>query len=165
MSNEVSLTVAGPDDAAKILQLLRLIQVESDLVTFTHDFEKISVQQEAMNIERINETDDNIIMLAEYEDRFIGIVTVSRVADKPYGEVGIAVLKEFWHQGIGTLLLDETIHWGQEYSSLKGLLLVVVQSNLHAIELYQKLGFVQNDNLVFHSDADPNNIIKMELVF
>lgn len=135
------LDVAHKQDAAQVLALLRLLQVESDTFTISPEFATLTVDSEAHNIDQISQTTDHLILLAWLADEPIGIATISRVAHSEFGELGIAVRKPYWHQGLGTALLDETLNWAGHYSTLAGLVLEVFASNTHAITLYQKAGF------------------------
>ena len=55
-------------------------------------------------------------------------------------ELGVTVLKSFWHQGIGTALMNACIRCAREagYSQLE---LTVVAENENAVAMYQKAGF------------------------
>ncbi|WP_137597796.1 GNAT family N-acetyltransferase [Paucilactobacillus kaifaensis] len=142
MDNEISLAVAEPADAAKVLALLRLLQVESKMFSVTDGFEQLTVDEEKNNLAKINNTTDNLVLLAWNQDDPIGIVTVARTNSKQRsGEVGIAVQKNYWHQGLGTVMMEEVINWGQNFSSLDKLALTVVADNQNAVKLYQKVGF------------------------
>lgn len=85
-----------------------------------------------------------MILLAQYRNHPIGIVTIMELADRPQvGELGVAVLKDFWRNGIGSLLVDEATYWFANYSTLQKLVLDVFDDNVPAIKLYQKYGFVK----------------------
>lgn len=81
-------------------------------------------------------------------------MTINPVNDNANaGELGVAVLKQYWSQGIGTMLVSEAIYWYQEFSSLDHLVLDVFSDNERAIALYRKLGFVQT-NWIEETDSD-----------
>lgn len=137
---EIELKAAEPDDAAKVLQLLRLLQAESSFFTI-ENFDTLTVDQEADNLEQIGQTDDNLVLLALDAGEMIGIATVSKLDGKPTGEIGIAILKRYYHQGLGTALLDELIYWGDHFSPLRQFTLSVIADNTPAVGLYRKMGF------------------------
>ncbi|KIS03924.1 GNAT family N-acetyltransferase [Paucilactobacillus wasatchensis] len=142
MTEQIRLQTASPADAAKILALLRLLRVESEMFSVSDDFDHLTVADEANNLARINETTDNLVLLAWNGDLPIGIATVARIHEvESAGEVGIAIQKKFWHQGLGTFMMDELLNWGVEFSSLHQLILTVVTENTNAIKLYQKMNF------------------------
>lgn len=161
MSEQVEIVMAQPADAAKILGLLRTVQTQSNFVTITAQFERLSVASEAHSIEQINQTDDNLMMLAKLGDQLVGLVTVSRIPDTNAGEIGIAVDKPFWGMKIGTALLDEAIYWFETFSALRQLQLSVVADNERAIGLYQKMAFTKTSEQVITHDGQSQTIIEM----
>lgn len=162
---EVTLDVAQPQDAAKVLAMLRLLQVESDTFTISPEFATLTVDAEAHNIEQIGQTTDNLILLAWLEDEPIGIVTVSMRPQTGLGELGVAVRKPYWHQGLGTALVDEALNWARYYSSLNGLFLEVLATNVHAIALYEKTGFVDTDQVQVKKDGHSLAARQMKIEF
>ncbi|BAP86162.1 acetyltransferase [Paucilactobacillus hokkaidonensis JCM 18461] len=155
MDDEISLEIAEPDDAAKVLSLLRLLRVETEMFSVSADFERLTVDQEKHNLAQINDTTDNLVLLAWYHAEPIGIATVAKTtADISAGEVGIAIEKKYWHQGVGTFMMDEILNWGVNFSSLKKLVLTVVSENKNAIKLYQKMGFTTIKTIKVKNDHD-----------
>ncbi|KRM13566.1 GNAT family N-acetyltransferase [Paucilactobacillus suebicus] len=167
MSDEVNFDIANKKDAAKVLGLLRALQVESTTFTISPEFATLTVDDEADNIDKISQTDDNLILLAWLDGEPIGIVTVSRVPGSPLGELGLAVRKAYWHQGLGTALVDEALNWGWgcNYSSLIGLKLDVMIDNIHAIQLYQKMGFKEIETHTVSKDHRQVEVQNMEIMF
>lgn len=165
MSDEVNFDIANKKDAAKVLGLLRALQVESTTFTISPEFATLTVDDEADNIDKISQTDDNLILLAWLDGEPIGIVTVSRVPGSPLGELGLAVRKAYWHQGLGAALVDEALNWGCNYSSLIGLKLDVMIDNIHAIHLYQKMGFKEIETHTVSKDHRQVEVQNMEIMF
>ena len=56
-------------------------------------------------------------------------------------EQAIALLKEFWNQGIGTRMFEELIRIAEENENLLQLELEFVEGNVRARALYEKMGF------------------------
>lgn len=146
--DEVTIKLAGPEDAAKVLAFLRQTATESNAVQVPHLLD-VSLEQEADNIKMINQFDDCVVMLAMLGDEPVGIVTVMMLADHPeVGELGVVVEKKYWRNGIGQLLVDEAEYWFENYSSLKKLVLSVFADNSPAIALYRKLHFEETGKTV-----------------
>ena len=61
---------------------------------------------------------------------------------KHRGEFSVSVLREYWNQGIASLLLDEIIHFAKS-NSFEIIDLQVRSDNVSAIHLYQKFGFIK----------------------
>ncbi|MEJ6400278.1 GNAT family N-acetyltransferase [Nicoliella lavandulae] len=117
---------------------------ESDTFTIDPELAELTVAEEQRQIMLINQTRSNVMLVAHYGDEVIGLVTVQQLADSDYGELGVAVLKQFWNHGIGTALVDEAINWGVSYSNLNCLVLTVEKRNAAAIHIYHQLGFLDH---------------------
>ena len=55
--------------------------------------------------------------------------------------VAIALLKEYWNQGIGTRLFQEMIQIAEDNPSILQMELDFVEGNTRARALYEKMGF------------------------
>jgi len=64
-----------------------------------------------------------------------------------YGEIGMAVAREWRGRGVGTTLLEAAIAWGRS-ERLHKLSLGVFPQNEAGIALYRKLGFVEEGRRV-----------------
>ncbi|NCB94418.1 MAG: ribosomal-protein-alanine N-acetyltransferase [Clostridia bacterium] len=86
--------------------------------------------------------DDTLFLVACEDDQILGYCGVVMVMDE--GDItNVAVSKNRQNQGIGKLLVEEMIKRTQT-AGVSKLYLEVRQSNLRAIHVYEKLGFVQN---------------------
>ncbi len=143
-------------DAAQLLALLAQLGRESNTFTVDDGIEELSETDEAEQIERISGTTTNVIFVAVLGDRLIGVSTVQASTDfsAAQGEVGVAVLKEFWGMGLGTALVEEILDWARNYSSLERLVLTVQLRNTRAAKLYQHLGF-ENCTATSYEVVDP----------
>lgn len=136
----VSMRVADQADGAAVLALLRQLHAESGTALFT-GLGQLDAQKAG----------DDLVLLAVLGERPLGIVTVTPRPGHPgTGELGVAVLKDYWHNGIGRMLVDEACYWFQEFSSLGQLYLEVFDQNQRAVAIYQGCGF----QIVGHGQAD-----------
>ncbi|MGI6440721.1 MAG: GNAT family N-acetyltransferase [Peptoniphilaceae bacterium] len=55
--------------------------------------------------------------------------------------IAIALLSEFWNQGIGTRLIQELIRIAEENENILQIELDYVERNIRARALYEKMGF------------------------
>lgn len=141
MSDEiVSMKTATAADGEMVLHLLKQLQLESNVVLIAH-LDQMNVQQASTDLDQLSDRDDSIVLLAMYGQQAIGILTVTPDDDQQ-GELGVAVLKDYWHNGIGTMLVDEAVYWLNHYSSLNALKLDVFNDNDRARAIYKRLGFV-----------------------
>ena len=100
MTETVGIKLATPDDAQAILNLLKQLSQESAAILVPH-LDTLTVEQEAYSLYDINDSTDSLILLAQYRNHPIGIVTIMELADRPQvGELGVAVLKDFGETGL-----------------------------------------------------------------
>lgn len=161
MSNEVSLKVAEVGDGAAILSLLKKVASVSSAF-IVPNLARLTAKEEDEQLKQISQLPECLILLAVLDTQPIGILTVMPPSDAlgrqtlaavgnglkgvdTLGELGIAVDPDYWHQGVGTLLVDEAKYWLANYSPLDALVLSVFDDNQHAIGLYQKAGFKKVD--------------------
>lgn len=64
-----------------------------------------------------------------------------RIKIRHRASVAIALLSEFWNQGIGTRLFQEMIHIAEKDPYLTQLELEFIEGNTRARALYEKMGF------------------------
>ncbi len=58
------------------------------------------------------------------------------------GTLGMGILSEYRHHGIGTKLIDLTLDHAKKYNRIEKVELEVYKSNINAISFYKKLGFM-----------------------
>ena len=140
-TNEIEMRLAEKNDAKGLLAFLRQTATESQAILLP-GLDKITVEEEAIRLASVDDRNDCLILLAWLGEQIVGVLTIMHVADQPgTGELGVVVAKDYWHQGIGKLLVDEGQYWYENYSTLDELMLTVFTTNRWAIKLYQDLGF------------------------
>ncbi|CAH0418782.1 GNAT family N-acetyltransferase [Periweissella ghanensis] len=140
--HEVSIRPAEPNDAAALLALLKQLQTESTTFEIANNLNELTVAEETHQIELIQATTTNIILVAAIGDELIGLATaIERDDHSNTSELGVAVLKEVYHNGLGTALVDELIYWAESFSTIDELVLTVYKDNVAAVKIYEKLGF------------------------
>lgn len=143
MSDEqVTLKLADRSDAKRVLAFLNQATQETDVILIPH-LKSVDESIEALNLKTLAKQDNALVLLACLGEDVIGMLTIMPLPDQHQaGELGIMVLRDFWHQGIGSLLIDEALYWYQNFAPLEHLVLDVFKSNIRAIGLYQHYGFV-----------------------
>lgn len=141
---DIELREAIPEDASAIIQFLEAAALETGFLSMGAEGLGISPEEEAVHLERILKSENNILLVALLGDEVIATGSVS-ATDKPklrhIGEIGVAVAKDYWGFGLGTSLVDELIYWSQETGIIRRLELTVQTQNQRAIHVYTKLGF------------------------
>lgn len=142
-SEDVVIRSIKPTDAAALLRLARQLQTETSFVTFDNGLE-LDEQSEALEINAVLNSPNNAMFVAALGEQLIGFVRISAASDYHMchiGELGIAVLKDYWHYGLGHLLMATAIDWVQHTPMIHRLELTVQQRNQRAIALYHEFGF------------------------
>ena len=121
----VELRSALPEDAAAVLAQRRQVAAETDfLVRYPDEIDR--AEDDERSFLAAKDRDPQEVLLAVFCDgRIVAVAGLTRVGSQAKlrhrGSVGISVCREFWHVGLGTLLMEE----------LLGL----------AIALYRRFGF------------------------
>ncbi len=135
---------AKPENAEEILNLLKQIGSETDFLLLDETGLHKTLEEEKAFLEKANTS-----ITTKF---FIGLVNGKVVADcgimghhtkktKHNVDLGISVLKDFWHKGVGRHMLEHTINYARITAEIKNIYLEVRADNLNAIKLYESLGF------------------------
>lgn len=135
---KIKIRRAKPDDARGIIDCFNEVMNEGiyllgDRYMGDEDFLEM----------RINDDMNELFLVALYDERVVGVLTLTRESFRKNRHVaflGIAIRKEFRHQGIGTALMETSFGWAREMG-IEKICLEVFSTNVNAIELYKKLGF------------------------
>src|SRR5690554_574334 len=141
---EVIIRKAHSEDASRVIEYIKKVANESDCLTFnTEEFNK-TIEEEKELIKNTNQKENCIFLIAEVKEKIVGMLNFNasdRSRIRHMGEFGISVLKEFWGQGIGSLLLKYLLEWSKETKIIRKINLKVREDNQRAIELYINFGF------------------------
>ncbi|GAK31446.1 acetyltransferase [Weissella oryzae SG25] len=140
---EIEIRLAEDEDTVNLLILMQKLMDESDTFTLEQDLTSLQVEQTADNIERLNSTANNILLVAAGDNQeLFGVISAAALPGHPrIAEVGMAVLKKVQGHGLAQALLAEVIDWANDYSSVDQLFLTVQSHNQRAIHIYEKMGF------------------------
>ena len=99
---DVSIKKAVPSDATMLLEYLKQVGGETDNLTFGLEGMPFSVEAEAEFISSMENSIDNIMLLAKCDDKIIGCASLNRLPRrmKHRGDFAISVTKEYWNKGI-----------------------------------------------------------------
>ena len=139
---DIRIEKAAPGDAAILLEYLRQVGGETDNLTFGPEGMPFSVEAEAEFISNMENSSDDIMLLAKCGDKIVGCVSLNRLPRrmKHRGDLAISVAKDYWNKGIGSKLLDNIIVFARE-NDFQIIDLQVRSDNKRAIHLYEKYGF------------------------
>lgn len=132
------------EDAESIIKYANTVGGESDNLLFGKDEFHLTLEQEVEFIKKIN-TDNNILMIiGTINDEIVSLSHIGssnrkRIAHN--SEMSISVKKEYWRNGIATVVMEELIRFAKQHNAIKNVSLAVKANNSNAIALYEKFGF------------------------
>jgi len=130
-------------DAAQLLDYLKATAGETEFLIRYPEEVVMTIEEEEKYIETQRASAKDATILAFVDGRHAGncgLNVSAKQKTRHYGTVGIALRKEFWGMGLGTVLLQETIDLAGQMG-LHHLELEVFAPNGRAIALYEKMGF------------------------
>ena len=98
-------------------------------------------EQEREFIRNTSNRENCIFIVGLIDDKIIGSLTFIASPRKRMmhrGELGIAVLKQFWGIGVGNFLMDYLFRWVNSNGIINKVDLSVREDNINAINLYMK---------------------------
>ena len=155
---DIRIEKAAPGDAAILLEYLRQVGGETDNLTFGPEGMPFSVEAEAEFISNMENSSDDIMLLAKSDDKIVGCASLYRLARrmKHRGDFAISVAKDYWNKGIGSQLLNNIIAFARE-NDFEIIDLQVRNDNKSAIHLYEKYGFKKiGEHPAFFKIGDEN---------
>ncbi|WP_105125191.1 GNAT family N-acetyltransferase [Streptococcus suis] len=142
---EVYFSEAEPADAVAFIDFMNQVASETDYLVMDESGFRFSPEEMERIFEAGIENPGELCLLAKVGSEVIGAISVKSSKQFRISHIGnifIAIKKDYWGHGLGTILLDEVIEWAQEMDLLKRLELTVQVRNQAAVHLYQKMGFV-----------------------
>jgi len=133
---------ASSADAAKLLEFFKQIGGETGNLTFGQEGLPISVEAEAAFISKMEDSHDNIMLVAKENEKIVGTASLNRMPRRMShrGEFSVSVAKKYWNQGIGSQLLSEILNFARD-NAFEIIDLQVRSDNKRAIHIYKKFGF------------------------
>jgi ribosomal protein S18 acetylase RimI-like enzyme len=140
---ELMIRLAEAGDGAKLIALMTQLAGESTTFSLANNLDDVSAADEGENIEALQSTANNVIMVvADEVGNLYGVVSAAAMNGRPrVAEVGVAVLAEYQGFGLGQALMAEVVNWAETFASVDGLFLTVQSQNEAAVHIYEKLGF------------------------
>lgn len=145
LKNNQSISLRSPHikDSEKILEFVKKIYQETDFLARNPEEFSLSVEEEEKYLENLTNHPDNTMILCEMNQQIIGNCQVSRLTHQKMAhrcQIGIAVLKDFWGLGIGSVLMNEMIAFAKK-KAYRQMELAYIEGNQRAKSLYERKGF------------------------
>ena len=133
------------EDIQGVLDYLYVSAGETDFILrYPEECGKYTPEGEKALFDRINGSDHEAMLICLVEGKVAGncqIVWTQGMKTRHRATVAIALLKEFWNQGIGTRPFQEMIRIAEENEHILQMELDFVEGNTRARALYEKMGF------------------------
>lgn len=148
LKNGIKMILKSPEvrDAQMLLnQIIETTKVTDYLTTTENDFAPFieDITKEEEFISKFIEGKD-YLLCAYVNNIIVGncmIRFLTHTKDKHRAIVGIAIKKEYWGLGIGSIMFDELIDIARNTPGIEQIELDVISQNQRAIALYTKKGF------------------------
>lgn len=118
---------------------------------FSHPWSRQSLEEELNN-------ETSLFLVAKEENEVIGYIGMSIVIDEGY-IFNVAVREKYRNKGVATALINELVTCGKK-NDFSFITLEVRESNLPAISLYSKFGFIKaGERKDYYSNPKENAIL------
>ena len=139
---------AQADDAAALLEYLKIIGGETDNLSFGPEGVPLDAENERSYLAMQAQSDENIQLLAKVNGEIIGTASLNRKQKRMSHRAvfGISLKKAWWGCGAATVLAEGVLDFARkaarlEEAGVRSLSLEERVSNDAARALYEKLGF------------------------
>jgi len=130
-------------DAAEMLDYLKQCASETDFIVRTPEEYTDTVEQQAVNLEKVRISDNNMKIVCIVDGRIAGCCQLFfnlRIKTKHRATIAISLRSEYWGLGIGSAMFEEMIAAAREHG-VTLLELQYVEGNERGRALYEKFGF------------------------
>ena len=133
------------EDIQGMLDYLYISAGETEFILrYPEECDKYTAEGEKDLFDRINASDNEVMLVCLVEGKVAGncqITWSKGMKTRHRAAVAIALLKEYWNQGIGTRMFQELIRIAEENPNILQMELEFVEGNARARALYEKMGF------------------------
>ena len=136
---------AGDEDIRGVLDYLYVSAGETEfIIRYPEECGKYTPEGEKALFDRANASDSEAFLVCVVEGKVAGTAQImwsKSIKVRHRASVAIALLKEFWNQGIGTRMFEEMIRIAEENQYILQMELEFIEGNSRARALYEKMGF------------------------
>lgn len=142
---EALLRSPKDEDVESTLEYLVVSSGETDFILrYPEECGKYTPEGEKKLFEQKNESPNEAMIMCVVDGRVVGNCEISffkGMKTKHRASIGIALISEFWNQGIGTKMFEEMIRIAENREGVIQIELEFVEGNARARHLYEKMGF------------------------
>lgn len=133
------------EDIESTLEYLTISSGETEyLLRYPEECNKYTAESERILFEQKNISPDEAMIMCVVDEKVVGNCIISffkEIKTRHRANVAIALISEFWNQGIGTRMLQELIHLAEAREYVMQMELDFIEGNFRARHLYEKMGF------------------------
>lgn len=133
------------EDIQGMLDYLYVSAGETNFILrYPEECSRYTVEGEKVLFDRVNQSDNEVMLVCLVDGKVAGNCQINWskcIKTRHRASVAIALLKEFWNQGIGTRFFQELIHIAEENKDILQIELEFIEGNSRARALYEKMGF------------------------
>ena len=133
-----------------MVEYVDAVASESDYLAYGPGDLDLTVEREREIVENYAKSENMIFLVGYIGDELVSIANFAsskRSRLRHRGELGMSVRKKYWRHGIGQAMLQALIDWAKGTGIIRKIDLEVISSNVPAIRLYEKLGFVKEGTI------------------
>jgi len=142
---EAVLRSPKEEDVESTLEYLVISAGETDFILrYPEECSKYTPEGEKKLFEQKNASPNEAMIMCIVDGRVVGNCEISffrGMKTRHRASIGIALISEFWNQGIGTKMFEEMIRLAKTREEVTQLELEFVEGNVRARHLYEKMGF------------------------
>ena len=133
------------EDVESTLEYLVTSAGETDFILrYPEECGKYTPEGEKLLFEQKNASPNEAMIMCVVDGRVVGNCDISffrGMKTRHRASIGIALISEFWNQGIGTKMFEEMIRLAENREDVTQVELEFVEGNARARHLYEKMGF------------------------
>ncbi|MCP3031547.1 GNAT family N-acetyltransferase [Halobacillus sp. A1] len=155
-------------DAKKILNIQRDVVIENEyLISVSEEFSK-NIEQQKEWIQKILKNERETLLVAEIDEEIVGWLAfqspnLQRLSHT--GSFGMMLHKGYRGLGIGTSLITELLAWAEQTPLIEKVSLGVFSTNIQAINLYKRMGFIEEGRKKKEIKLDENKYVDDVLMY
>lgn len=142
---EITIRYPKSGDALGLQEFINKVSLEKTYIRFQGEQQSLETETEWLN-HQIRQIEENkaVMMLVEHDGKIIGNSTIEMktLVENHIGLFGLVIAEDFRHEGIGTLLMKNTMTEAEHsIPELKIIELSVFANNPLAKSIYEGFGF------------------------
>ncbi|MBQ3007595.1 MAG: GNAT family N-acetyltransferase [Clostridia bacterium] len=141
----VSLRCPKEDDVLGALDYVNLSASETDYIyRSSEDCVRYTYESEKCLFETVNASDDHLMLFCIVDGKIAGnceIVLNYKAKTRHRASIAIALLKDYWGQGLGVRMLDELIIVARQIEYVSQIEIKLIEGNTRGRAMYEKRGF------------------------